>query len=107
MHRVNLVGRKFRQIAYQAGRFEALEHEPALNLLKQDLDRLDKALDDHIVALDQIGREVSLLRRDINKLQAAEIKDLGFEDQDEVLERLSRLYNLWPAGEYRSNDGVW
>ena len=108
MHRLNRIGGNFRQIAYQASRFDALQTEAVLNVLKQDLDRIDKMLDDYIVTLDDIGREISYLRRDINKLQPtdAEIGQVGFDNQEEVLERLSRLYNIWPDG-YRSHNGIW
>ena len=110
-HRLNHLGAAVRRMAYQAAKYDAAPCRRELEQLERDIDTAEQAAHDLLQRLEQIAEDLHDLAMAVEKakhdLEAEpDVEPLGFADDDELLDRLSRLYNIWPNG-YRSHNGIW
>jgi chromosome segregation ATPase len=108
-HRYNQLGTYLRRLAYQAERFDSTPSAEELGALSDAIAAAGHAIEDLVGELEAIAGHVEDLRDNVARLKAhkdaglSEWQVFGLNDNEDLLDRLSRAYGIRPPG-YRSEN---
>jgi len=107
-HRHDQLGAALRRMAYQAARFDSTPSADEMAALKRDIEQAEQTAHDLLVKLEEIAQAIAQFAESVAalNLDRADFQVFGMADDDELLDRLSRLYNLWEPGQFRSQNGL-
>jgi predicted nucleic acid-binding Zn-ribbon protein len=100
LHRINYLDKVLRQVARQAAVFDSTPSPDELAHLTQLLDKAEEAIHNLLESIEELGEMVAEMQTAVDQIKAdkdagrSEWQVLGVLDDDEMLERLSRLYGL-------------
>jgi septal ring factor EnvC (AmiA/AmiB activator) len=100
LHRANELDKALRQFARQAAIFDSTPSPDELATLKRLLDRAEEAIEHLLESITDLAMDLDDMQTAIDKIKAdkdagrSEWQVFGFADDDDVLERLARIYKL-------------
>ena len=99
-HRIDHLGKVLRQVARQAAVFDSRPSPDELAHLTQLLDKAEQAIHNLLESIENLGEMVAEMQTAVDQIKAdkdagrSEWQVFGVQDDDEMLERLARLYGL-------------
>jgi len=100
LHRANELDKALRQFARQAAIFDSTPSPDELATLSRLLDKAEQAIHSLLESIEDLAMDLDDMNTAIDKIRAdkeagrSEWQVFGFADDDDVLERLARIYKL-------------
>ena len=100
IHRINQLDKELRQVARQAAIFDSTPSPENLSSLTKMLDQAEAAIHQLLEDIEDLAQALGDMQNAVDQIKAdkdagrSEWQVFGFEDDEDLLERLARIYKL-------------